>query len=102
MLFAGEAAKNQAQIRGLKTLYVKPSVARIGRDTWRGHCIGNDVWLDFDESAFVGGSALIFAGVLARFFALYTTANSYTKVGVLRNGDVWRQWPPYAGWQCLI
>lgn len=102
MLFAGDTARAQSQIRGLKSLVVKPSVARIGRDTWRGHCIGNDIWLDFDESAFVGGSALIFAGVLARFFALYTTANSYTRVGVLRNGEVWRQWPPYAGWQCLL
>lgn len=102
MLFAGETAKNQSQVRGLKSLRVKPSIARIGRDTWRGHCIGNDVWLDFDEAAFVGGSALIFAGVLARFLALYTTSNSYMRVGVLRNGEVWRQWPPYAGWQCLL
>lgn len=102
MLFAGETARNQSQIRGLKSIRVKPSIARIGRDTWRGHCIGNDIWLDFEESAFVGGSTLIFAGVLSRFFALYTTANSYTRVGVMRNGEVWRQWPPYAGWQCLI
>jgi type VI secretion system protein ImpG len=101
-LFAGEAAKNQSQVRGIKSLRAKPSIARIGRETWRGHCVGNDIWLDLDEEAFVGGSTLIFAGVLARFFALYTTANSYTRLGLMRNGEVHRLWSPMAGWQCLI
>jgi type VI secretion system protein ImpG len=101
-LFAGEASKNQVQVRGIKSLKAKPSIARIGRDTWRGHCVGNDIWLDLDESAFVGGSGYIFAGVLARFFGLYTTVNSYTRLGLMRNGEVLRQWPAFAGWQCLI
>lgn len=101
-LFAGESSKNQVQVRGIKSLRSKPSVARIGRDTWRGHCVGNDIWLDLDEEAYVGGSTLMFAGVLARFFALYTTANSYTRLGLLRNGEVRRLWSPMAGWQCLI
>jgi type VI secretion system protein ImpG len=102
LLFAGEASKNQVQIRGIKSLKAKSSIARIGRDTWRGHCVGNDIWMDLDESAFVGGSGFIFAGVLARFFGLYTTVNSYTRLGLLRNGEVLRQWPAFAGWQCLI
>jgi len=101
-LFAGEASKNQIQVRGIKSLRAKSSIARIGRDTWRGHCVGNDIWLDLDEEAFVGGSTLVFAGVLARFFALYTTANSYTRLGLMRNGEVRRRWSPMAGWQCLI
>lgn len=101
-LFAGESSKNQVQVRGIKSLRSKPSVARIGRDTWRGHCVGNDIWLDLDEEAYVGGSTLMFASVLARFFALYTTANSYTRLGLLRNGEVRRLWSPMAGWQCLI
>ena len=101
-LFAGEASKNQIQVRGIKSLRAKSSIARIGRDTWRGHCVGSDIWLDLDEEAFVGGSTLVFAGVLARFFALYTTANSYTRLGLMRNGEVRRRWSPMAGWQCLI
>ena len=64
--------------------------------------MGNDIWIDFDEAAFVGGSTFIFAGVLARFFGLYTTVNSYTRFGLIRNGEVLRQWPAFAGWQCLI
>jgi type VI secretion system protein ImpG len=101
-LFAGETAKNQSQVRGIKSLRSKPSIARMGRETWRGHCVGNDIWLDLDDEAFVGGSPLIFAGVLARFFALYTTTNSYTRLGLMRNGEVRRLWSPMAGWQCLI
>lgn len=101
-LFAGETAKNQSQVRGIKSLRSKPSIARMGHETWRGHCVGNDIWLDLDDEAFVGGSPLIFAGVLARFFALYTTTNSYTRLGLMRNGEVRRLWSPMAGWQCLI
>jgi len=101
-IFAGETSKNQIQVRGIKSLKAKPSIARIGRETWRGHCVGNDIWIDFDEAAFVGGSTFIFAGVLARFFGLYTTVNSYTRFGLIRNGEVLRQWPAFAGWQCLI
>jgi type VI secretion system protein ImpG len=101
-IFAGETSKNQIQVRGIKSLKTKPSIARIGRETWRGHCVGNDIWIDFDEAAFVGGSTFIFAGVLARFFGLYTTVNSYTRFGLIRNGEVLRQWPAFAGWQCLI
>jgi len=78
------------------------SVARIGVDVWRGYCRGVSVSLEFEASAYAGGSPLLLASVLARFFALYTTANSFVRLEVLRQGEVWHRWPPMSGRQCLI
>lgn len=102
MLFAGESARDQAQVRGIKSMVATPATARLGRDTWRGHVRGTDIVLEFDADAFVGTSPLVLAGVLSRFFALYTSANSFVRLGVSRNGEPWMQWPSMSGRQCLI
>jgi len=102
MLFAGDSARDQAQVRGIKSMVAAPASARLGRDTWRGHCRGTDITLEFDPDAFVGTSPLVLAGVLSRFFALYTSANSFVRLGVTRNGEPWMQWPSMSGRQCLI
>ncbi len=102
MLFAGETARDQGQVRGVKSLLATPATTRVGRDTWRGHCRGTDIVLEFDADAFVGTSPLVLAGVLSRFFALYTSANSFVRLAVWRNGEPWMQWPAMSGRQCLI
>lgn len=101
-LFAGSSARDEVQIRGIKRLTASVGTARIGADSWRGHCRGTDIVLEFDTDAFAGTSPLVLAGVLARFFALYTTANSFVRLSVWRNGETWMQWPAMAGRQCLI
>lgn len=100
-LFAGSSARDQLQVRGIKRLHAQPGTARLGGDSWRGHCRGTDVTLEFDAAAFDGTSPLVLAGVLARFFALYTTANSFVRLSVRRAGETWKQWPAMAGRQCL-
>jgi type VI secretion system protein ImpG len=102
MLFAGDSARDQAQVRGLKSLQASVATARLGTDTWRGHCRGTDITLEFDAEAFVGTSPLVLAGVLSRFFALYTAANSFVRLTVRRGGEPWMQWPAMSGRQCLI
>ena len=102
MLFAGDSARDQAQVRGLKSLHASVATARLGTDTWRGHCRGTDITLEFDAEAFVGTSPLVLAGVLSRFFALYTAANSFVRLSVRRGGEPWMQWPAMSGRQCLI
>jgi type VI secretion system protein ImpG len=42
------------------------------------------------------------AGVLARFFALHTTANSFVRLTVRRGEEDWMTWPPMTGRQALI
>ncbi|MEC5162580.1 type VI secretion system protein ImpG [Janthinobacterium sp. CG_S6] len=102
MLFAGGSARDQVQIRGIERLHASGAMARIGGDTWRGHCRGTDIELEFDADAFAGSSPLVLAAVLARFFALYTTANSFVRLSVVRRGELWKQWPAMVGRQCLI
>ncbi|KRB67887.1 type VI secretion system baseplate subunit TssF [Noviherbaspirillum sp. Root189] len=102
MLFAGDSARDQAQVRGIKNLTATVATARLGTDTWRGHCRGTDISLEFDVEAFVGTSPLVLAGVLSRFFALYTAANSFVRLSVQRGGEPWMQWPAMSGRQCLI
>jgi len=100
-LFAGSSARDQLQARGIKHLRAQPGTARLGGDSWRGHCRGTDLTLEFDAAAFDGTSPLVLAGVLARFFALYTTANSFVRLTVRRSDEVWKQWPAMTGRQCL-
>ena len=102
MLFAGESARDQAQVRGIKSLRAGMATARLGTDNWRGHVRGTDVVLEFEPDAFVGNSPLVLASVLSRFFALYTSANSFVRLTVDRGGERWMQWPAMSGRQCLI
>jgi type VI secretion system protein ImpG len=101
-LFAGSTARDEVQIRGIRHLSASVGTARIGADSWRGHCRGTDIALEFDLDAFAAASPLMLAGVLARFFALYTTANSFVRLSVRRGGETWMQWPAMTGRQCLI
>lgn len=105
-LFAGDSARDAVQIGGIRRLTATPGTARMGGQAaagaWRGHCRGTDVVLEFDAAAFAGASALLLASVLARFLALYTSANAFVRLSVLRDGDTWMAWPPMAGRQVLV
>jgi type VI secretion system protein ImpG len=101
-LFAGGSARDEVQIRGVRRLTASAGTARIGAEGWRGHCRGTDIALEFDADAFAGSSPLMLAAVLAHFFALYTTANSFVRLAVWRGGELWKQWPAMTGRQCLI
>lgn len=92
------------QISGLTGLATRPAVCRMGRDAWRGFVHGSAIEVELDLRAFVGGSALMFAAVLARFFALYAAVNSFVEVSVSakQRQGVWKQWPPMAGDTALI
>lgn len=102
MLFSEQGSRDLTQIRGLRALHARPGTAHIGRDAWRGYCRGTDVSVEFDEAAFAGGSPLLLSAVLARFFALYTTVNTFVRLSVMRRGEVWKQWPPMTGQQTLL
>jgi type VI secretion system protein ImpG len=105
-LFASNSTRDAVQIRGIRSLRARPGTARIAAEgavgAWRGHCRGTEIAIEFDADAFAGSSALMLASVLARFFALYTTANSFVRLTVRRNGETWRTWPPMAGRQALV
>jgi len=105
-LFASDTARDARQISGIKSLTAAPGTARMAgtgvAGAWRGHCRGTDIAIEFDTANFAGASPLMLAGVLARFFALYTTANSFVRLRVVRDGETWMAWPPMTGRQALL
>ena len=66
------------QVSGINEMSAKPVVRLIGTDAWRGFCQGVEITLTFDERQYVGSSAFLLASVLNRFFALYSSVNSFT------------------------
>jgi type VI secretion system protein ImpG len=101
-LFASDSKRDHEQIRGLRELEARSVTARVGADAWRGYCRGTEVILEFEEEAFVGGSPLLMSAVLARFFAMYTSINSFVRLGVRRGDETWKQWEPMSGRQLVL
>ncbi|MFT7116190.1 MAG: type VI secretion system protein ImpG [Rhodoferax sp.] len=101
-LFASDSTRDHEQIRGIRHLQARSVTGRVGVDAWRGYCRGTEVMLAFDEAAFVGSSQLLLSAVLARFFALYTSVNSFVQIGVHRGDEVWKQWEPMSGRQLVL
>ena len=101
-LFASDSSRDHEQIRGIQSLQARSVTGRIGNDAWRGYCRGTEVSLRFEDEAFVGGSQLMLSAVLARFFAMYTTINSFVQLGVKRGDEVWKLWQPMSGRQWVL
>ncbi|MGA7811349.1 type VI secretion system baseplate subunit TssF [Caballeronia sp.] len=101
-LFASNGPREQGQIRGIKSIAAINVTAHVGGDAWRGYCRGTEVSIEFDADAFVGGSPLLMAAVLARFFAMYTSVNSFVRLVVRRGDEIWKQWEPMSGCQQLL
>ena len=62
------------------------------------------ITLEFDETLYVGNSALLMSSVLSRFFGLYASVNSFTEL-VVRSAQrqgVWKRWQPMAGAQGIL
>jgi type VI secretion system protein ImpG len=101
-LFASDSSREQDQIRGVKSVETRSATAHVGTEAWRGYCRGTEIALEFDADAFAGGSPLLMGAVLARFFALYTTVNSFVRLVVRRGDGIWKQWEPMTGCQPLL
>jgi type VI secretion system protein ImpG len=102
MLFASDGLREQDQIRGISRIGARHVTAHVGTDAWRGYCRGTEVNIEFDADAFVGSSPLLMAAVLARFFAMCTSVNSFVRLVVCRGDEIWKQWEPMTGCQQLL
>ncbi len=101
---SSEHAAAHQQIQGIREMSLRRTMQRVGSQAWRGFANGTEVSLTFDESAYVGGGAFLLASVLNRFFALYTSVNSFTQT-VARSQQregVWKRWQPLAGEQAVL
>lgn len=101
-LFASDSRRDHAQIRGIAGLAARSVTAHVGTQAWRGYCRGTEVTLEFDEDAFTGASPLMLSAVLARFFAMYTSVNSFVRLAVRSGDEVRKQWAPMTGRQVVL
>ncbi len=92
------------RIDGLVGVRGTPTFARVALEHGVSFARGRHIDLEFDEEKYPGGGMFLFASVLERFLALYTSMNSFTQVAV-RSRQRRRQvaeWPPRAGWRTLL
>ena len=92
------------RIDGLVGVKGSPTFARVALEHGVTFARGRHIDLEFDEEKYPGGGMFLFASVLERFLALYTSMNSFTQVAV-RSRQRRRQvaeWPPRAGWRALL
>jgi type VI secretion system protein ImpG len=100
----GNALSADRRIDGLVGVRGEPSFARVATQHGVAFARGRHIDLEFDEEQFPGGGMFLFASVLERFLALYTTMNSFTQVAVKsrqRRRPV-AEWAPRAGWRALL
>jgi type VI secretion system protein ImpG len=94
-----QAALARQAIDGILNVANRRTTGWIGSGEFGGFARGLEIALELDETKFVGASAVLFASVLERFFALYASMNSFTQVVArFRQRDgVLKRWPPRAG-----
>ena len=94
----------ERQIDGLVNVRSEPAFARVAADHGVAFARGRHIELEFDEEQFAGGGMFLFASVLERFLALYTSMNSFTRVSVRsrQRRKLAAEWPPRAGWRTLL
>jgi len=87
------------QIDGIAAIASRPATARVSGPLVSGFVRGTEIDLTLDETNFVGAGLYLFAAVLERFFALYCTPNSFTRLRLFtkQQEGIVIQWPPRAG-----
>jgi type VI secretion system protein ImpG len=95
---------NRLLVDGLVGLSSRRVVGRVDDPLASGFCRGTEIAINFDEEKYVGTGAFLFASVLERFFAMYSSINSFTQL-VARSRDgkgLIKAWPPRAGVKPLV
>ena len=75
-----ESDETKRAIQSIISVSYKRSVGRIPSDFGTGFCRGLDIDILVDEERLVGMGPFLFATVLDRFFSLFATINSFTRL----------------------
>jgi type VI secretion system protein ImpG len=98
-----DSAETRNQIDGILSVHSRRVVGAVHSGGPVSFCKGIEVTVQFDDEKFTGSGLFLFASVLERFFALYSTLNSFSKMVATvkgREGDL-RRWPPRIGEKVL-
>jgi type VI secretion system protein ImpG len=99
-----DSASTRNMIDAIAAIHTKPVTSPVQVDGMVSLCRGTQIDLELDPVMLAGTSPLMFASVLERFFGLYGSINSFTKLTVTLNGKdgEFKRWPPRAGEKALI
>lgn len=104
LLDFADTAVTRQRIAGLVGLQWRGVLRQVTVPEGRLLTRGLEVTLDFDESRYAGSGVFLFAAVLERFLAHYTSLNSFTQTvaTVRQRGEVLKVWEPRAGETPLV
>lgn len=91
-------------IDGITRISSKRVVGRTAGHGASSFARGIEVTVEFDEEKYVGTGVFLFASVLERFFALYSSINSFSQL-VAKTAQIkgeMRRWAPRAGEELLL
>ncbi len=77
-----DSSVTRKQILGITGIETKKAVRQVGRRIGSGFVRGLETTLTFDEEQFVGSGMFLFACVLERFLALYSSLNSFNQLTI--------------------
>lgn len=99
-----DSASTRNMIESVLKIQTKSITAPIQIEDTVALCRGTEVQLSLDPIMLSGTSPLLFASVLERFFGLYCSINSFTRLIVSLNGKdgELKRWPPRAGDKALL
>ncbi len=89
---------SERQVRGIDSVTSRAVVRRLRQPSGFNAARGVEITVTFDEKAFEGNGVMLLGAALDRFFAEYTTINSFTQtvIASTQRGVIMR-WPPRAG-----
>lgn len=96
-----DSPETKQLVDALIRIRAETSTARLGSG---GMVPGTDISLEFDPAAIDRASAFLFGAVLDRFFSLYTSVNSFTRLTISMKGQSRpiASWPPRAAERPLL
>ncbi|WP_020409562.1 type VI secretion system baseplate subunit TssF [Hahella ganghwensis] len=99
-----DSAASRALIAALVKVQTNPITAPVTLSGKTTVCRGVEIEVTFDETLMSGNSTFLFASILERFFALYCSINTFTRLVARVKGrqDILKKWPPRIGNQPLI
>ncbi|MFN7924117.1 MAG: type VI secretion system baseplate subunit TssF [Bryobacteraceae bacterium] len=99
-----EAVHSERQIQAIRSVSSKPHFSRVVSENGVTFARGTLVEMEIDEEHFSGAGVFLFANVLDRFLAMYTSLNSFTQLEVRtsQRKEALKRWPARAGRKILL
>lgn len=99
-----DTAATRKQIAGVSSVSSRRVVRQTGSRIGSGFVRGVETSIEFDEDQYVGSGVFLFASVLERFLALYSSINSFSQLAAkTRQSEGYlKVWSPRSGEQILL